>query len=86
MIDTEPLYGVIYRIIIFAILILAIGFLLAYVIYRHYTNLVAIRDCFRSMSEDLEQISKDLKEINEIVEGASMKVEHVTRKLEKEKR
>lgn len=82
----DAIYNNIYYVIIYVILILAIGFLFAYAIYRHYMNLVAVRDCFRSMAEGLEAISKDLKEMNMIIEGANREAEDINRKFEEKDR
>lgn len=76
----------IYYIIIYVVLIIAIGSLLAYMIYKHNRNLEIVRDSFHSISEDVKAISEDLKEINRIIDDANRKTEDINRKFEEKNR
>ena len=57
-----------YYIVIYIVVIMVIGSLIAYVIYMYHRYLDTIRDSLHSIAEDFEAISKDLKEINRMIE------------------
>jgi len=77
MIDMNTIYY-----IIGAVLILIIGYLIAYVIHMHHRNMDIIRDGFHSIAEDIKVITEDLKEMNIITEDYNRKAEDINRKLE----
>ena len=60
-------------IVIYAAIILGIGFYLAYIIYRHHDDMDRIIKARKSIIEDLTKLAEDIEENNRLLENIMIK-------------